>query len=135
MIDNVSKNSRSRIMGRVKSRDNRSTERAFVSFLKSSKVSGWRRHYDAFGTPDFVFPKSRLAIFIDGCFWHGCPSHCRMPNSNILYWNKKIKKNRIRDKAAVYKLKQNGWRVIRIWEHSLTEEKIVPKIKNIKELL
>jgi DNA mismatch endonuclease (patch repair protein) len=58
-----------------------------------------------------------------------------MPNSNTLYWNKKIEKNRIRDKAAVYQLKQNGWRVLRIWEHSLTVKKIVPKIKNIKELL
>ncbi len=71
------------------------------------------------GRPDFVFPKKRLALFIDGCFWHGCPKCKLIPKTNIEYWAKKIRGNRERDKTIKKQLEQKRWTVIRIWEHQL----------------
>jgi DNA mismatch endonuclease (patch repair protein) len=72
------------------------------------------------GKPDFVFPKSRLTVFVDGCFWHGCPKHGHTPRSNTAYWRKKIARNIERDQEVNRELKKRGWRVFRIWEHELT---------------
>jgi DNA mismatch endonuclease Vsr len=80
MVDTFSKTERSRIMSRVKSKNNKSTELGFISIIKEKNIIGWRRNYPLIGKPDFVFPKQRIAIFIDGCFWHKCPKHCRMPS-------------------------------------------------------
>jgi DNA mismatch endonuclease (patch repair protein) len=71
------------------------------------------------GTPDFVFRDRRIAVFIDSCYWHGCPSHLRMPVSNRDYWVGKIKKNRERDARQTAELELMGYRVERIWEHEL----------------
>ena len=68
-----------------------------VKALTSLKIIGWRRNYEIKGKPDFTFLKSKLAVFIDGCFWHGCKKHCRMPSSNTDYWINKIEKNIKRD--------------------------------------
>ena len=67
--------------------------------------------------PDLVFRGARVALFVDGCFWHGCETHCRMPSSNVGYWNSKIDRNRARDRSVDEILGQNGWTVMRIWEH------------------
>lgn len=120
-MDTVSPSERSRIMRNVKSDGNKSTEAAFVKLLRRQKITGWRRHYSILGKPDFVFPKARVAIFIDGCFWHGCPKHCRLPSSNHEYWKRKILNNSIRDKAFTRQLKILDWRVVRIWEHELAQ--------------
>jgi len=66
---------------------------------------------------DIVFPRARLAIFIDGCFWHGCPEHGTWPKSNAEWWREKIERNRRRDAEATRLLSQAGWTVLRIWEH------------------
>lgn len=66
-----------------------------------------------------VFPGKGAAAFIDGCFWHACPKHCRMPSSNTEYWRKKISGNRRRDKKIARQLRRKGWRVIRVWEHEV----------------
>ncbi|MGH2910913.1 MAG: very short patch repair endonuclease [Solirubrobacteraceae bacterium] len=66
---------------------------------------------------DIVFPRQRLAVFIDGCYWHGCPEHCRMPARNAEYWEAKIARNRARDTRVTKSLTDNDWRVLRIWEH------------------
>jgi len=118
-MDNVSKHKRSQIMSRVKSSGNKSTEEKFISILKKNKLIGWRRKYPLLGKPDFVFPSFRLAIFIDGCFWHKCPKHFRLPSSNTKYWIEKINKNQKRDKLLTRKLKNKGWKVVRVWEHEL----------------
>lgn len=123
---------RSRIMASVRSRDTKSTELKFLSLLKEKNIDGWRRKYSLTGNPDFVFPRLRIAIFIDGCFWHGCPSHCRMPSSNIDYWNSKIEKNKIRDKKITKTLRIKGWQVIRIWEHEIKSGKLNRKLRQIK---
>jgi len=133
-VDTFSKTERSRIMACVKSKNNKSTELQFISILKKEGVSGWRRNYPLIGKPDFVFPLLRIALFIDGCFWHGCPLHCRMPSSNINYWNAKIERNQFRDKEVNKILKIKKWQVIRIWEHEIKSGKINRKLKQIKKI-
>ena len=71
------------------------------------------------GRPDFAFPVQKLAIFIDGCFWHGCPRHFQSPVSNAAFWRTKIARNRQRDRDVARRLRAKGWKVIRIWEHEL----------------
>lgn len=66
---------------------------------------------------DLVFTRSRVAVFVDGCFWHGCPEHCRMPSSNAAYWQAKIERNRARDERVDQALREAGWAVVRVWEH------------------
>ena len=71
------------------------------------------------GRPDFVFPRQRLAVFVDGCFWHGCPTHATWPKQNAKFWRTKIPGNQRRDRAVSRLLRKKGWRVLRIWEHAL----------------
>lgn len=71
------------------------------------------------GRPDIVFPSKRLAIFVDGCFWHGCPVHCRVPETNRLFWEEKLSRNMNRDNEVNRMLKQENWRVLRFWEHEI----------------
>lgn len=133
-MDTFSKTERSRIMASVKSSNTKSTELKFISLLKENNVTGWRRNYSLTGKPDFVFPKIKIAVFIDGCFWHGCSTHCRMPSSNVDYWNSKIDKNKIRDKNITKTLRMKGWQVIRIWEHEIKTGKLSQKkLKLIKQ--
>lgn len=68
--------------------------------------------------PDLVFKEARVAVFIDGCFWHGCPDHCRVPVTNASYWTQKLRRNQERDALIDSELAAAGWRVIREWEHS-----------------
>jgi len=135
MADTVSPGERSRIMAEVKSRGNKSTELKLIKFFKQYGIKWWRRTYPLMGHPDFVFPKSRLAIFVDGCFWHGCNEHCRMPKTNREYWVSKIDKNIKRDKLISKKLKEKKWTVIRIWEHELKKGNHTKKIEKIKTLV
>lgn len=71
------------------------------------------------GKPDFADKKRKISVFIDGCFWHGCPKHFRKPNSNRAYWLPKIRQNKARDRKVSTALRRAGWKVIRIWEHEL----------------
>jgi DNA mismatch endonuclease (patch repair protein) len=130
-MDTFSKSERSKIMASVKSRGNKSTELQFVSVLKDKGITGWRRNYPLIGNPDFVFPRERTAVFIDGCFWHSCPLHCRMPASNENYWNNKIEKNKIRDKKITRTLRAKGWQVIRVWEHEIKSGKLNHKLNRM----
>lgn len=72
-------------------------------------------------TADMVFPRARVAVFIDGCFWHGCVEHYRAPASNTSYWAAKVVRNRARDQSVDETLTASGWKVIRIWEHEPPE--------------
>lgn len=74
---------------------------------------------NVYGKPDFVNRKMKIAVFVDGCFWHRCPKHYKEPEQNKKFWKNKINKNTARDKLVTKKLKKEGWRVIRVWEHSL----------------
>lgn len=106
-------------MARVRHRGNKATELKLVSFLRSERIIGWRRHLPLPGKPDFAFPKHKVAVFVDGCFWHGCPKCYTRPKTNRAFWDKKREDNMARDKRVNRQLRQRGWRVIRIWQHSL----------------
>lgn len=119
MTDVLSKKERSEVMARIRSVGNDATELRLVRLFRSAGITGWRRRQKLFGQPDFLFRKERLAVFVDGCYWHGCPAHCRMPKSNIAFWRRKIARNKKRDLLVNHSLRKSGWRVLRIWEHDL----------------
>jgi DNA mismatch endonuclease (patch repair protein) len=121
---------RSRIMSRIRSNGNYSTEIRFIRMMWRYGVAGWRRRSKLPGRPDFIFTKCKVAVFIDGDFWHGNPKKFRIPKSNCSYWQEKIMGNRNRDRRINKELKTLGWRVIRYWESSLgDEEAIIAKLK------
>ncbi|HXU39038.1 MAG TPA: very short patch repair endonuclease [Blastocatellia bacterium] len=111
---------RSANMRAVRSRENRSTEWRVRSRLIRGGHRGWKLHSTKFvGTPDFAFPKARVVIFIDGCFWHGCPRCGHIPKTNQEYWSAKILRNQSRDRRYSRTLRYHGFKVIRIWECTL----------------
>ena len=116
-MDTFTPQERSRIMSRVKSSGNQSTELKLLGLFSLYKLKGWKRKYLIKGSPDFVFLKRRLAIFVDGCFWHGCSKHCRIPKTNEEYWVTKIDQNKKRDYKVTNELRGKNWTVIRFCEH------------------
>lgn len=116
MADTFSKAERSAIMQKVKSKGNKSTEQKLIELFKQQDIKGWRRHYPVTGKPDLVFLDKKIAIFADGCFWHG--HHCRniTPKQNQTYWDKKQHRNIQRDKDITLHFKNRGWTVLRFWE-------------------
>lgn len=98
----------------IRSKGNQTTEIVFSKLLRANKITGWRRHIRrVFGVPNFIFQKEKVAIFIDGCFWHGCPQYKTQPKTNVRYWKQKIANNQKRDKEVKKQLIHNGWRVLR----------------------
>jgi len=82
----------------------------------------YRIHYEITGKPDIVFPGKKIAIFVDGCFWHGCPDHGTRPKTNKKFWETKISKNIARDHHVTRTLSKSGWRVLRFWEHEINHD-------------
>ena len=172
MPDVFTKEKRSDVMSRIRSRGNKKTELALVRVFKQSGVKGWRRHAllrisdcglqigaavatnpkqgpddgvvredgaqyggEAPGVrassrrllrgegvmvrPDFVFRERKVAVFVDGCFWHGCPKCYVRPRQNRKFWDAKFATNNERDRKVNKALKAAGWKVLRIWEHEL----------------
>jgi DNA mismatch endonuclease, patch repair protein len=107
---------RSEIMSRVRAKDS-AAERALRSALHAKKLR-FRLHRRVEGiVVDVVFATPRVAVFVDGCFWHGCPTHATFPKSNREYWLPKLKENKVRDNAQTARLQGAGWNVVRVWEH------------------
>lgn len=134
-MDVLTKKQRSRNMSAVRSRGNKSTEKEFIKLLKENRINGWKGHYKKLpGTPDFVFISKKLAVFIDGCFWHACKRHFKLPLTNKIFWKKKISNNTIRDRRVNQKLKKSGWKVLRFWEHQIKKnpERLICKIRQTK---
>jgi DNA mismatch endonuclease (patch repair protein) len=117
--DVFTKAKRSEVMSRIRGRGNRTTELALMNLFRRQRITGWRRHQPVFGKPDFVFRRQKVAVFVDGCFWHGCPRCYRRPKSNQEFWDAKVVRNRDRDRRVNRELRKLGWRVTRIWGHSL----------------
>ena len=122
MADVFSKEDRSAIMSKVKSSGNKSTEEKLIKYFRDSGITGWRRHYSVKGHPDFIFPKKKVAVFVDGCFWHGHDCRNTRPAENAEYWNKKRERNIEHDKAITELFESRGWTVIRIWECELKKK-------------
>lgn len=130
MADILTAEERSERMSRIRSRGNVGTELAMVRLLRGLAARGWRRHVvlrgvDARGggrfkvRPDFVFRGVRVALFVDGCFWHACPLHGARPLGNAAFWRGKLRANVARDRRVNSGLRRAGWKVVRVWEHEL----------------
>ena len=128
-MDTFSQKKRSWIMAQVKSSGNRSTEAALLAVLRHNRITGWRRGYPLIGKPDFVFPRAKIAVFVDGCFWHGHPQKCRVPKAHRAYWMKKIARNVARDRQVRRTLQEKGWKVVRIWEDSVQKQATVTRLR------
>jgi DNA mismatch endonuclease (patch repair protein) len=119
-MDTFGKRQRSEIMAKVRSTGNFSTERAMLAALRARHIRGWKlRPGNLTGSPDLYFRELRLVVFLDGCFWHGCPKCFRAPSSRKEYWRPKISRNKKRDKKVSKLLRREGYHVLRIWEHEI----------------
>jgi DNA mismatch endonuclease (patch repair protein) len=129
MVDRVDKETRSRVMSTVRNK-NTKLEESLVAILEEAGITGFVRYGQGLpGTPDITFRGEKIAVFLDSCFWHGCPEHLRRPSSNKPYWEAKIEKNRKRDLRQRAALRRFGWSVLRVWEHDLKNPvKIIKKI-------
>ena len=135
MVDVFSSKKRSEVMRRVRSHGNKTTEVRLIEIFRAQHMTGWRRKQSLFGKPDFVFRKEKVCIFVDGCFWHGCPKCSRTPTSNVEYWVAKIDRNRTRDRLVSTSLRRAGWRVLRIWEHELKDGNRRNLLRRLKRAL
>lgn len=133
MTDTVKKGVRSKIMARIRGK-NTSPEK-FLRKALFAAGSKYRLQYPVKGRPDIVFPKEKVAVFVDGCFWHGCVRCARLPKSNVVYWTRKIASNVKRDSLVNQELKKTGWRVLRIPEHNLNERRIKPLVSRITSIV
>ena len=121
-------------MSLIRLRGNRDTELRLIAIMRAHGITGWRRgaslQWKVEGPklkkfrvkPHFVFRTHRLAVFVDGCFWHGCLLHATQPKTNATFWRKKISTNRTRDRLVSHTLRARGWRVLRIWQHELSRK-------------
>jgi len=108
-------------MSQIKSKQNKSTELRLIALFKLHGITGWRRNCDVLGHPDFVFLKHRIAVFVDGCFWHGHDCRNTRPKENAEFWQKKQERNMVRDKEVNKMFQKRGWTVVRIWECELKQ--------------
>jgi DNA mismatch endonuclease (patch repair protein) len=148
--DVFSAQKRSEVMSRIRSQGNLDTEVALAKLFRLQRISGWRRQQvircktaglsasiqtkAALVRPDFVFRKSKIAVFVDGCFWHACPIHSTSPKTNVSFWKSKLLANQERDRRVNHLLKKADWKVVRIWEHELKPQniaKLTSRLRNI----
>jgi len=126
---------RSLLMGRVR----RSGTECELCLRKALHRAGYRYRLNSGsslpGTPDVLLPRWRVAIFVDGCFWRGCPKHGTVPKTNTEFWTVKILRNRERDKYVDRSLRALGWRVLRVWEHDVPSgiRRVIRRIKHLEE--
>ncbi|MBK7672632.1 MAG: DNA mismatch endonuclease Vsr [bacterium] len=118
-------------MSAICGRSNRTTELVLATALRRNGINGWRRHLSLPGRPDFAFRRLKVAVFVDGCFWHGCPKCYKAPRHNTEFWVNKLSANRRRDQRVARQLRSRGWVVVRIWEHSLVDPaRVVRRIRS-----
>jgi len=110
---------------------NLTTELTFAKALRGAGIRGYRKHWPFLGKPDFAWPSRKIAVFVDGCFWHGCSKGRSIPTSNVLFWRAKIENNQRRDLRVTRALRRQGWRVIRIWECCVKSASAVHRIARI----
>jgi DNA mismatch endonuclease (patch repair protein) len=135
MADVFSPKKRSKVMQAIRSAGNKSTELRLIKIFKEHSITGWRRKIQMTGSPDFVFSKAKLAVFVDGCFWHGHKCRKLWPQTNADFWLSKITNNRARDSRVNRELRNAGWRVVRFWECELGATKVAKKIRTLQDAL
>ncbi len=121
-------------MAAIRSRGNKSTEKAIRARMIRTRLSGWTVCNGQMpGKPDFVFEAARAVVFLDGCYWHGCPKCYRAPTSNTRYWSEKFQRNKRRDRAVGRLLRNEGWAVLRVWEHDIEADpqRVVTRIQKL----
>ena len=145
---------RSEVMSRIRSTGNAATEMRFRAMLRAEKITGWRRHVSVCMPhpnartkagekkirkprvrPDFVFRTQRVVVFVDGCFWHGCPRHATRPRQNGKFWDEKIARNRQRDRLVTRELRKSGWTVLRLWECALARKRQARTLGRLRRAL
>ncbi len=119
MSDVHTKKQRSYNMSKIKGK-NTGPE---LRLKKILKILGFSYQTKMYGKPDFANIKEKIAVFVDGCFWHRCSKHYTPPKQNKKFWKEKIERNIKRDKEVTQKLRKDGWRVIRVWEHDIKKIK------------
>lgn len=134
-MDTMTKRQRSRLMSRIRSsgtKPEKVCRRLFRALTKRRL-----RYNDASlpGSPDIVIPSIKVAFFADGCYWHVCPVHGRVPKSNVAFWTAKLRRNVARDKSARRALRKMGWTVWCIWEHDLKEPRLPGLRRRIRRRL
>ncbi|MDB6140719.1 MAG: mismatch repair protein Vsr [Verrucomicrobiaceae bacterium] len=146
MADVFTQEKRSEVMSLIRSTGNKGTELKLVTLMRGLGITGWRRHVPlkAGGTgrralvkvkPDFVFRAQRVAVFVDGCFWHGCPRHGTRPRQNREFWEAKITRNIARDRKVARALRREGWAVLRMWECALTKKRAPATMARLERAL
>ena len=128
MSDVFNEEKRSEVMAKVKATGNASTELALIKLFRKFKLTGWRRKQKLFGKPDFVFSNEKVAVFADGCFWHGHNCKNITPKQNAQFWRDKLARNKKRDRLVNRILKKEGWIVFRIWECAIKKGKLPKKL-------
>ena len=118
MADIWSSTKRSEVMARIRKRDS-GPELALRKHFSLAKIP-YQIYADLPGTPDMIVEGSRLAVFVHGCFWHGCPRHYRAPRTNVEYWSEKLRRNKTRDAAIARRIRAMGWHCSIVWECELT---------------
>ncbi|MDH3048675.1 DNA mismatch endonuclease Vsr [Gordonia sp. 135] len=122
MVDHLSKDGRSRNMAAIRSK-NTKPELALRAALRNEGVTGYRIHKaDLPGRPDIAFTRWKVAVFVDGVFWHGHPDHWNPETASSDYWRQKIARNIQRDRLADEELARNGWKVVRIWDTEIRDD-------------
>lgn len=135
MADVFDKHKRSDIMKKVRSKNNRSTELRLIDVFNQYGIKGWRRNYKVKGHPDFVFLSQKVAVFVDGCFWHGHDCRNTRPSDNQEYWRKKRERNMKHDAEITALFEKRGWKVLRIWECELKNRNEVALLEKIKSVI
>ena len=133
MTDVFNVEKRSQVMRQIKSRKNKSTELRLLKVFRSLNITGWMRNYQVKGHPDFVFMHQRVAVFVDGCFWHGHNCRNTTPKQNCEYWQQKISRNKIHDAEITTHFLNRGWKVLRIWECELKKsnrDRLIESLQN-----
>ena len=156
MTDVFTRTKRSDVMSRIRAKGNKGTEMVLMRLFRKNKISGWRRHvvikfdsdktkhlrgpkgesfsWKPYALVDFVFLQERVAVFVDGCFWHGCPKHANRPANNRIFWKNKLERNEARDQWVNKMLRLHGWRLVRIWEHELSRKQRFLVLRKLRRI-
>jgi DNA mismatch endonuclease (patch repair protein) len=133
MADVFDESKRSNIMRKVRSKGNKTTELRLIELFIIAGITGWRRNYPVKGKPDFVFLRQRVAVFADGCFWHGHDCRNTRPTTNTDYWKLKRERNMKRDAEVTKSFEARGWHVLRIWECELKKKNETAMLEWLKD--